>query len=188
MDDKTPVHALENTIITKNEESTSEQVQIQNHVTRNFFFDIKGVIFEHWVPEGATVNQHYYKNVLQTLRERIRRKRPELWKNGFILHQDKAPARTALSVKQFLAEKQIAVLEHLPYSPDLAPCDFFLFPKVKSVLKGTRFASVTEVKKKTMELLRQLTDDELQHGFDQWKIRMQWCVDAEGEYIEGERS
>jgi transposase len=115
-----------------------------------------------------------------TLRERIRRKRPELWKNGFILHQDNAPARTALSVKQFLAEKQIAVLEHPPYSPDLAPCDFFLFPKVKSVLKGTRFASVTEVKKKMMELLRQLTDDELQHGFDQWKIRMQRCVDAEG--------
>jgi hypothetical protein len=42
------------------------------------FFDIKGVIFEHWVPEGTTVNQHYYKTVLQTLRERIRRKRPEL--------------------------------------------------------------------------------------------------------------
>jgi hypothetical protein len=39
-----------------------------------------------------------------------------------------------------------------------------------------------------MELLRQLTDDELQHGFDQWKMRMQWCVDAEGEYIEGEQS
>jgi hypothetical protein len=38
------------------------------------------------------------------------------------------------------------------------------------------------------ELLRQLTDDELQHGFDQWKIRMQRCVDAEGEYREGERS
>jgi transposase len=122
------------------------------------------------------------------LRERIRRKRPELWKNSFILHQDNAPAHTALSVKQFLAEKQIAVLEYPPYSPDLAPCDFFLFPKVKSVLKGTRFASLTEVKKKTTELLRQLTDDELQHGFDQWKIRMQRCVDAEGEYIEGERS
>jgi hypothetical protein len=65
------------------------------------FFDIKGVIFEHCVPEGATVNQHYYKNVLQTLRERIRKKRTELWKNSFILHQDNAPAHTALSVKQF---------------------------------------------------------------------------------------
>jgi histone-lysine N-methyltransferase SETMAR len=152
------------------------------------FFDIKGVIFQHWVPEGRTVNQHYYKNVLQNLRERIRRKRPKLWKNGFILHQDNAPAHTALSVKQFLVEKQTAVLEHHPYSPDLAPCDFFLFPKVKSVLKGTHFASVTEVKKKMTELLRQLTDDELQHGFYQWKIRMQQCVDAEGEYIEGEWS
>jgi hypothetical protein len=39
-----------------------------------------------------------------------------------------------------------------------------------------------------MELLRQLRDDEVQHGFDQCKIRMQRCVDAEGEYIEGERS
>jgi hypothetical protein len=107
------------------------------------------------------------------LRERIRRKRPELWKNGFILHHDNAPERTALSVKQFLAEKQIAVLEHPLYSPDLAQCDFFLFHKVKSVLKGTRFASVSEVKKKMTELLRRLTDDELQHGFDQWKIRMQ---------------
>jgi transposase len=122
------------------------------------------------------------------LRPRIRRKRPELWKNGFILDQDNAPAHTAVSVKQFLAEKQIAVLKHPPYSPDLAPCDFFLFPKVKSVLKGNRFASVTEVKKKTTELLRQLTDDGLQHGFDQWKIRMQWCVDAEEEYTEGEWS
>jgi hypothetical protein len=88
-------------------------------------------------------------------------------------------------VKQFLAEKQIAVLEHPPYLPDLAPCDFFIFPKAKSVLKGTHFASVTEVKKKMTELLRQLTDDELQHGFDQWKIRMQRCVDTEGVHRRG---
>lgn len=80
------------------------------------------------------------------------------------------PAHLALSVKQFLAEKQIAVLEHLPYSPDLAPCDFFLFPKVKSALKGTRFTSLPDVKKKTTELLRQLREDELRHDFEQWKI------------------
>ena len=152
------------------------------------FFDIKGVILEEWVPDGATVNQHYYKQVLETLRERVRRKRPQLWENGFILHQDNAPAHSALSVKQFLAEKRITVLEHPPYSPDLAPCDFFLFPKVKSELKGTRFESVNGVKKKTTELLRQLTENDLQHCFDQWKTRMQRCVDAEGEYIEGERS
>lgn len=150
------------------------------------FFDRKGVILEHWVPEGQTVNQNYYKFVLETLRERIRKKRPEFWKNGFILHQDNAPAHSALSVKQFLAQKNITLLEHPPYSPDLAPCDFYLFPKVKSVLKGTRFESVAEVKRKTAELLKALTENDLQHCFQQWEIRMQRCVGAQGEYIEGE--
>jgi histone-lysine N-methyltransferase SETMAR len=92
-----------------------------------------------WVPSGQTVNQHYCIEVLTKLRERVKRKRPELWQNGWILHQDNAPAHIALSVKQFLANKNITVMELPPYSPDLAPCDFYLFPKIKSVLKGTHF-------------------------------------------------
>ena len=55
--------------------------------------------------------------------------------NSWILHQDNAPAHTALSEREFLATKQIAVLEHPAYSPDLAPSDFFLFPKIKEILK-----------------------------------------------------
>ena len=56
------------------------------------------------------------------------------------------PSHNALSVKQFLAGKNVAVLDHTPYSPDLAPCDFFLFPKIKFVLKGTQFVSPEVVK------------------------------------------
>ena len=81
------------------------------------FFDIKGVILEEWVPEGTTVNQHYYKEVLIKLREKVRQKRPQLWENDFIVHQDNAHAHTALSVKQFLTDKHITTLEHPPYSP-----------------------------------------------------------------------
>ena len=81
-----------------------------------------------WVPTGQMVNQQYYIEVLTKLHERVRRKRPVLWKKGWILHQDKAPAYNALSVKQFLANKNITVLEHPPYSPDLASCDFCFFP------------------------------------------------------------
>jgi hypothetical protein len=56
--------------------------------------------------------------------------------NTWILHHDNAPAHTALSVRECLASKQITVLvEHPPYSPDLAPNDFFLFPKMKEILK-----------------------------------------------------
>jgi histone-lysine N-methyltransferase SETMAR len=51
------------------------------------------------------------------------------------LHHDNAPAHTALSVREFLAAKQITVLEHPASPPDLAPSDFFLFPKIKEILK-----------------------------------------------------
>jgi hypothetical protein len=69
------------------------------------FFDIQGIIMTQYVPPGQTVNQTYYIELLTKLRGKIRRKRPELWKNGWILHQDNAPAHNALSVRQFLAKK-----------------------------------------------------------------------------------
>jgi hypothetical protein len=94
----------------------------------------------------------------------------------------------ALSVKRYLAARGTPVLEHAPYSPDLAPCDFFLFPKIKSILKGTRFESMEEVKRKSAELLNALTKEDFQHCFDQWKKRMERCVARGGEYIEGEHS
>jgi len=50
-----------------------------------------------------------------------------------------APAHTALSVREFLATKQITVLEHPACTPVLAPSDFFLFPKIKGILKGRHF-------------------------------------------------
>jgi len=65
----------------------------------HIFFDIQGIVMAEWVPSGQTVNQQYYIEVLTKLRERVRRKRPELWRNGWILHQDNAPAHNALSVK-----------------------------------------------------------------------------------------
>jgi len=122
------------------------------------FFDIRGVIYIDWVPEGQTVNQVYYKNVLTTLRERVRRRRPDMWKKAsWILHHDNAPAHNALSVKRYLTKNNIPVMEHPPYSPDLAPCDFFLFPKIKSALKGTRFKSMDAVKAKATQLLNSIT-------------------------------
>ena len=142
-----------------------------------------------WVPEGQTVNQQYYLTVLATLRERVRKKRPVLWKNkSWILHQDNAPAHNTLSVKRYLAARGTPVLEHAPYSPDLAPCDLYLFPKIKSTLKGTRFESMEEVKRKSAELLNGLTKNYFQHCFEQWKKRMERCVERGGEYIEGEHS
>jgi hypothetical protein len=62
--------------------------------------------------------------IIKQLPEAVRRKRPELWPNNWILHHDSAPVHRALSVKQFLAQKSVTEKEHSPYSPDLVPIDF----------------------------------------------------------------
>ncbi|GFV69830.1 FLJ37770-like protein, partial [Trichonephila clavipes] len=59
-----------------------------------------------------------------------------------------------------------------------------LLEKVKSALKGTRFESVEAVKEKMARVLKELTKDDFQHCFRQWKIRMERCRDREGVYIE----
>jgi hypothetical protein len=53
--------------------------------------------------------------------------------------------------EEFLASKQITVLEHPPYSLDLAPSDFFLFPNIKDILKGRHFDDIDDIRSNTME-------------------------------------
>ena len=116
-----------------------------------------------------------YKEILRRLVWSVRDKRRSLWEaNAWALHHDNAPAHTALSICQFLAERNIATLEHPPYSPDQAPCDFFLFPKIKSVLKGTHFSDIDFIKKA-----------ETTEYFESWKKRMHKCLRVEGNYFEG---
>jgi len=110
-----------------------------------------------------------------------------MWENSlWVLHQDNMLAHNALSVKMFLTKHKITVSEHPPYSLDLALREFFLFPKIKSALKGTRFESVDAVKAKATEIMNKLSEDDLRHCFQQWKICMERCRDREGEYIEGD--
>jgi hypothetical protein len=83
--------------------------------------------------------------VLQKLRDSVRRKRRDKWQGEWFLHHDNAPSHTSLVVQQFLAEKSIPVITQPPYSPDLAPSDFWLFPTLKMGLKVTRFATMEDI-------------------------------------------
>jgi hypothetical protein len=64
-----------------------------------------------------------------------------------------APVHTALSVQRFLVAKKMVVVSHPSYSPDLVLCDFFLFPRLKSKLKGRRFQDVTEIQEQSLTVL-----------------------------------
>ena len=87
------------------------------------FFDWQGVIHKEFVPKGETISSVYYKGVMERLLNRIRRVRPGMCESGdrFLLHD--APSHNTTIVKQFLAQRKSTVLDHRPYSPDLAPAD-----------------------------------------------------------------
>jgi hypothetical protein len=63
---------------------------------------------------------------------------------------------------QFLAKHKMAVIPHSPYSPDLAPCDFFLFPEMKLKLKGCRFDTTEEIQAESQRVLDALTEKNFQ--------------------------
>ena len=106
-----------------------KETQVQNQGDADRFFDVHGIVPAEFLPQGQTINQHVYKNILRRLLRSVREKRRELWEaRSWLLHHDNAPAHNALGIREFLAKNNIAVLEQPPYSPDLAPCDFFLFP------------------------------------------------------------
>jgi len=94
------------------------------------FFDSEGIVHTEFVPQGQTVNQFYYRKILEGLRKRAVCVRPSI-ANNWMRHHDNAPCHMAISVIEFLAKKGILVVPQPPYSRDLSPCEFLLFPKLK---------------------------------------------------------
>jgi hypothetical protein len=129
---------------------------------------------------GQTVNHAYYNDVLERLRKRVQRVRTYI-ADDWVPHHDNAPAHTALSIREFLVEKNIPVLPHPPYSPDLAPCDFYLFSKLKFKSKGHHFGTMENI---TAEL-HTLKENDFRYCYDQWKKRWNLCVTSQGSYFEG---
>jgi len=147
------------------------------------FFDAKGVVHKEFVPQEQTINATYYVEVLDRLRKRVVRCRKEIvatWQ----LHHDNTLSHTALRVREFLAKHSIATLPQPPYSPDLSPADFFLFPRIKATLKGAHFESIEAIQTAVTKALNEVPVDAFQDAYRAWKNRWKKCVDAQGEYFE----
>ena len=122
------------------------------------------------------MNSEYYKGLLERLRKDVRRKQPEKWANSFILHHDNAPRHTSLLVWKFPSNKNITVCPNPPYSPDLAPSDFWLSPKVKMTVKGKRFESIQDIEAATTAQLKTLMKEDFQNCIRKWQEQWDKCV------------
>lgn len=147
------------------------------------FFDIKGIVHHEFVPPGQTVNAKFYVEVLKRLKRRVNRVRQDIaadWK----LHHDNAPAHTAFLVNSYLTKAGIPTLPQPPYSPDVAPPDFFLFPRLKRPMKGKHFETTEGIQAACTADLKAIPENAFRDAFNAWKSRWQRCIDAEGAYFE----
>ena len=77
-------------------------------------------------------------------------------------------------------------MPHPPYSLDLAPAAFLLFPKLKTTLKGCHFQTIEEIQENVTRELHIIRESAVQEAFQQWKEGWEWCIASRGDYFEGD--
>ena len=138
----------------------AREVRSNVKVMLTCFFDSRGFVHHEYAPEDQIIDKEYHQKVLRRLREAVRRKRPNMRvANNFQLHHDNAPAHSAHVIHAFLAKNSMLLVRRTPYFPDLARCDFWLFPKLKTILKGRRFHSREDIMKKSTEELISIPEE-----------------------------
>ena len=73
-----------------------------------------------------------------------------------------------------------------PYSPDLAPCDFCLFPKLKEKLRGCCYETIEEMKEAVMKVIDMLTQEDFNGAFQKLLKQYCKCIASGGDYFEGD--
>jgi len=104
-----------------------------------------GILLFDYLPKGQTINTGYYSSLLVQLKDILKEKRGRKFTKGVLFFHNSALAHQAPATQKKLAYLGFQCLNHPPYSPDLAPLDYHLFPGLKKQLKCRHFSSNMEV-------------------------------------------
>lgn len=168
-----------------NEESASfEKQTIQ--VKKMMFTIIWGVHDFYIVdvlPEGTTFNSSYF---IEHILKPLSMKREVIWsqatKKLIWLHLDNCRIHNSKSSNECFQGLGFKRTPHPPYSPDIAPSDFYLFGYIKERLKGCFFDTVEDLREKILMILREISEEKRKEVFLTWIRRCDWVVSHEGSY------
>ena len=134
-------------------------------------------------PAGTSVTGEYYANVIKQLWVAIKEKRRGKLAASVLLLHDNAPVHKSRVAQAAIHECKFEQLNHPPYSPDLAPSDYYLFRNLKSHLHGTRFRDDDELKAATEAWFEDQIDFYFK-GIECLKEKWAKCIEVKGDYIE----
>ena len=148
------------------------------------FWDRQGVLLIDFLERGATINSERYCQTLQNLRRAVQNKRRGKLSSKILLVHDNARPHTANRTQELLSSFDWEVFPHPPYSPDLAPSDFHLFPKLKTWLATQRFDKDEELQLRVTEWLRSRAAEFYDKGISNLVHRYDKCLNLFGDYVE----
>lgn len=153
-------------------------------VMATVFWDRKGLIHVDFMPRGETINSDVYCETLQRLRRAIQNKRRGMLSAKVFFIHDNARPHASARTREELHRLKWEIFGHPPYSPDLAPSDFHLFPKLKEFLGGKQFGNDDELKEAVTTWLKSFAADEYNDGIEKLVPRYNKCLDNNGDYVE----
>jgi histone-lysine N-methyltransferase SETMAR len=148
------------------------------------FFDAEGWLLADFLEKGSTITGLYYAEILEKLRQAIKEKRRGKLGRGIILLDDNAPVHRAGVVLDSLRDLKWTRLNHPPYSPDLAPSDFGVFPDLKKTLKEIRFEDQDPLRSAVMRWLDEQPKSYWEKTINDCRERWQKCFNYDGDYVE----
>lgn len=148
------------------------------------FWNVDGIQVLDCVDPSLRINSEYFvQNILKELIKSDSFIKAKNQKQKFVLHMDNAPVHRSKCTQSFLKENGITVAPHPPYSPDLAPSDFYLLGWIKNNNQKIRFQSPEEIREWIQEKFATISKETLKEVFQDWKRRLTWVINNEGSYI-----
>jgi histone-lysine N-methyltransferase SETMAR len=166
-------------------EKIQRKTNYQKKTMFTVFFNGTGDYFINVLPQGQTMNGQYFaEEVIKPLALLCYHGGRKAHGRHVEVHFDNAPIHRTKIVIEMLDKYEFVRMEHPPYSPDLAPCDFFLFGYIKEKLKGKSFAAQDDLFSAVREIMDGISKGQKLKVFTAWMERLQKCVDTAGEYCE----
>ena len=143
---------------------------------------VRKSIHQSWLDKGFGLGLLCWV-LRKRFRKRFCRKRAALFKSDqWHFHQDNALVHNSIHVTDYLSKMGIKTVPHPPYSLDLAPCDFWSFPK----FRGYRYETIEEMKEAVTKVIDTLTKRISYWAFQKLLERYKKCIAAGGYYFEGD--
>jgi len=147
------------------------------------FFRSTGPVLVHYVDKGKTIdNQYYIEYCLSPMIEEVERQRPSHGVRDMFLLHDNARPHIHSNVINFVKSNGMKIIDHPPYSPDLAPCDYWLFDYIKECLDDE--IDQESLAKSLTNVVSSIPHSEYIKTFKKYIERLEYCILAEGDYFE----